>query len=280
MSVVTHLTRRIMNDIKISVIMCSYNCGLYIREAIESILKQTISCWELLICDDSSSDNTWQIIDQYMNKYPDHIHAVRNNQNRRQGYSRNRCLRSARGKYVAIMDGDDRCSPDRLKKQYDFLESHAEFAFVGTAMSIFDENGEWGESIPNPEVFPFDLARDSGFIAASCMFRKEILTSVGGYKADQHYFYVEDYDLFQRLYAKGYRGANLLEKLYQYREYRETIRRRKMTNRLRGAMLSARAVKMFHLPKYMYVHALNRVVIGLVPQRIYIFLHRTRRNIK
>lgn len=269
-----------MNDIKISVIMCAYNCGPYIEEAIESILEQTVSCWELLICDDSSTDNTWQIIEQYVKRYPNRIKAFRNLKNRKQGYSRNRCLKYASGKYVAIMDGDDRCSSERLKKQYDFLESHPEFAVVGTAMSIFDENGVWGESIPDQEVLSHDLARDSGFIAASCMFRKEALDIIGRYNADQRYFYVEDYDLFQRLYAKGYIGANLPEKLYQYREYRETIKRRDMTHRLRGAMLSIRAVKMFHLPKYMYVHAFYRVAVGLIPQNMYIFLHRKRRTVK
>ena len=260
--------------------MCAYNCGPYIREAIGSILKQTISCWELLICDDSSSDNTWQTITEYVEKYPGQIYAVRNNRNRKQGFSRNRCLKRAQGKYVAIMDGDDRCSPERLKKQYDFLESHPEYAFVGTAMSIFDERGEWGESIPKQEVLSHDLALDSGFIAASCMFRKEILNSVGGYNTEQKYYYVEDYDLIQRLYAKGYRGANLPEKLYQYREYRETIHRRNMTHRFHGAVLSARAVKQFHLPKYKYIHTINRVAIGLLPQRIYLFLHHLRRTAK
>lgn len=269
-----------MNDIKISVIMSAYNCGPYIEEAIESILEQTISCWELLICDDSSSDNTWQIVEQYANRYPNCIRAFRNKKNRKQGYSRNRCLKHACGKYIAIMDGDDRCSAERLEKQYDFLESHPEFAVIGTAMSIFDENGEWGESIPNQEVFPHDLARDSGFIAASCMFRKDALDSIGGYKTDRRYFYVEDYDLFQRLYVTGYRGANLPEILYQYREYRETIKRRGITHRLRGAVLSARAVKMFHLPMHMYVHSIYRVAVGLVPQSMYVYLHRKRRIVK
>ena len=269
-----------MDDIKISVIMSAYNCGPYINEAIESILEQTISHWELLICDDSSSDNTWQIIEQYVNKYPNRIKAFRNKKNRKQGYSRNRCLKHSCGKYVAIMDGDDRCSSERLKKQYDYLESHPEFAVVGTAMSIFDENGEWGESIPHQEVFPQDLARDSGFVAASCMFRKDALDSIGRYNADQRYFYVEDYDLFQRLYANGYRGANLPEKLYQYREYREAIKRRDLSHRLRGAMLSVRAVKIFHLPKYMYVHAFYRVAVGLLPRSTYVYLHRKRRTAK
>ena len=265
-----------MNQTTVSVIMSAYNCAPYIAEALESIFNQTYISWELIICDDGSDDGTWDVIQRYKKKYPEKIITIRNDENRKQAFSRNRCIKRATGSYIALMDADDLCAPSRLKKQVDYLEAHPEISFVGTGMTIFDENGEWGHSFSKPIVEPVDLIVGSGFIAASCMFRKDVLISIKGYRTDPKYYFVEDYELFQRLYVAGYRGANLQEPLYKYREYQETIERRHLGNRIHGAILKARGIYTFKLSFILYFYVLRGIIVGLLPSKIYRYLHRRK----
>lgn len=265
-----------MNKTTVSVIMSAYNCAPYIAEALESIINQTYSSWEFIICDDGSDDGTWDVIQSYKQKHLEKIITLRNKENRKQAFSRNRCIQRAKGTYIALMDADDLCDPSRLKKQVDYLETHPEISFVGTAMTIFDENGEWGQNFSKPFVEPIDLIVGNGFIAASCMFRKDVLISIKGYRTDPRYYFVEDYELFQRLYVAGYRGANLQEPLYKYREYRQTMERRRLRNRIHGAMLKARGINDFKLSSGLYIYVVRGVIIGLLPPKLYRYLHRRK----
>ena len=109
---------------KISIIMGIYNCEKTLPEAIESILAQTYTNWELIMCDDCSTDNTYSIAKKYQEKYTDKIILVRNNENCRLAYSLNHCLKYASGKYIARMDGDDISLPHRFERQIEFLEKN------------------------------------------------------------------------------------------------------------------------------------------------------------
>ena len=129
---------------KISVLMGAYNCADTIEASIKSIQSQTFADWELIICDDGSFDNTAEII-RKLQKDDERIVLIKNDSNKGLSYTLNHCLRFAKGEYCARMDGDDLCDSSRLKKQYDFLETHTEYAFVSTTMKRFDEkvfNGE------------------------------------------------------------------------------------------------------------------------------------------
>ena len=147
---------------------------------------------------------------------------------------------------------------------------------IMTIMRPFDENGEWGQNFSKPFVEPIDLIVGNGFIAASCMFRKDVLISIKGYRTDPRYYFVEDYELFQRLYVAGYRGANLQEPLYKYREYRQTMERRRLRNRIHGAMLKARGINDFKLSSGLYIYVVRGVIIGLLPPKLYRYLHRRK----
>lgn len=265
-----------MSETIVSVIMSAYNCAPYIAEALDSIINQTYESWELIICDDGSDDGTWDIIQKYNEKYSGKIIPLRNKVNRKQAFSRNRCIKRARGSYIALMDADDLCDSSRLKKQVDYLDIHQEISFVGTGMIIFDETGEWGQSIGKPLVEPIDLIAGSGFIAASCMFRKEALLSIKGYRTNSKYFFVEDYELIQRLYEAGYKGANIQEPLYKYREYQQTIERRCLINRIHGAMLIIRGIHVFKLSPKLFPHVFRGIIVGLLPLGLYKYLHRRK----
>ena len=102
------------NKPKISVIMGIYNCAETLDEAVNSILGQTETNWELIMCDDGSTDNTYVIAEKYVQQYPNKIVLIRNDKNRGLNYTLNRCLKKAKGKYIARMDGDDLSLSERF----------------------------------------------------------------------------------------------------------------------------------------------------------------------
>ncbi len=111
-----------MKKVEVSIIMGVYNCEKYLRESIDSILNQTFKDWELIICDDGSSDKTYYIVQEYQSKYPERIKVIQNKKNLGLNETLNRCLKLAKGKYIARQDGDDISFKNRLEEEYNFLE--------------------------------------------------------------------------------------------------------------------------------------------------------------
>lgn len=123
-----------------------YNCAPTLPEAIDSILAQTFSNWQLILCDDGSADSTYAVAKSYQERFPDKIVLLQNERNMGLNHTLNRCLQKADGEYVARMDGDDVSLPTRLEKEATFLDEHPEYAIVSTPMIFFDESGDWGRS--------------------------------------------------------------------------------------------------------------------------------------
>ena len=98
------------NEVMISVIMGIYNCAGTLSEAIESILNQTITNWELIMCDDGSTDDTYNVAKEYALVHKEKIVLLKNKKNMGLNYTLNRCLSVAKGNYIARMDGDDLCT--------------------------------------------------------------------------------------------------------------------------------------------------------------------------
>ena len=192
----------------ISVIMGLYNCEFTLDKAIESIIHQTYSKWELIMCDDGSSDNTYMIASMYKEMFPDKIILLRNNENKGLNYTLNKCLKFAQGKYIARMDGDDICSPERFEEEIAVLENEQNIAIVSTAMEYFDESGVWGV-IKNKE-YPdkMEFLKGTPFCHAPCMVRKEAIEKVNGYTVGEKFLRVEDYHLWIKMYKAGYKGKN------------------------------------------------------------------------
>ena len=115
----------------VSVIMPVYNGEKYLAEAIDSILVQTFTDFELLIVDDGSQDNSAEIIRSYV-KRDSRIRFFQQEQNEGSANARNRGIANAKGEFIAAMDCDDVSLPERLQKQVDFLESHPEIGALGT----------------------------------------------------------------------------------------------------------------------------------------------------
>lgn len=261
---------------EISVLMGIYNCARTLSEAIDCILAQTYADWELILCDDGSIDDTYQIAGMYAAQYPDKIRLLRNESNRGLNYTLNRCLYASSGKYIARMDGDDRCSPNRFEIEMAVLKTEPEIAIVSTDMEFFDESGVWGR-ISHPE-YPQDqdFVHGSPFCHAPCMVRREAYERVGGYSVEKRLLRVEDYHLWLKMYTAGFKGKNIRQALYQMRDDRNAYNRRKFRYRMNEAYVRGLAVKKLKLPAQNYLYMLRPICVGLMPNFLYDFLHKRR----
>lgn len=263
---------------KVSVIMGVYNCGATLPEAIDSILMQTYENWELILCDDGSQDDTYRVAQSYQERFPDKVILIQNQRNMGLNVTLNNCLALATGDYIARMDGDDVSLPLRFEKEVEYLDTHPDCAIVSTPMIYFDENGDWGRgaSIENPQKE--DLIAGTPFCHAPCMVRSEAYRAVGGYSDDLRTLRAEDYNLWFRLYALGYRGHNLSEPYYKMRDDMNAYHRRKFRCCLNEAYVRFTGYRMLKLPAKAYLYVLRPIVVGLLPKPLYMYLHHRRQK--
>lgn len=262
---------------KISILMGIYNCAPTLAEAIDSILAQTYPNWELILCDDGSKDDTYAVAESYRSRYPEKIILIRNEKNMGLNHTLNHCLQHATGEYIARMDGDDLSLPTRLEKELHFLLENPQYAIVSTPMIYFDENGDWNTGKCDcQEPTPAMLVHGTIHCHAPCMLRADAMRQVGGYSVDKKLLRVEDWHLWLKLYAAGYRGFNLDEPLYKMRDDQAAASRRKFRYRFNESYVSLLAVKTFRLPIWKSVHALRPILVGLLPMPVYNYLHRKK----
>ena len=263
---------------RISVLMGIYNCADTLPEAIECILAQTVTDWELILCDDGSKDSTYAIAAEYQEKYPDQIILIKNEKNMGLNYTLNHCLSHAKGEFIARMDGDDLCDPARFEKQLAALEQMPDIAILGTRINLFDDKGVWGKTKPISFPQKKDFIYGTPFSHGSCMVRREAYLAVDGYSVDEKLIRVEDYHLWAKMYAKGYRGANLDEALYSLRDDRDAAGRRRFKARVNEAYVLRLAVKMLDLPWWKRIYSVRPIILGLLPTKLYQYLHRAKRK--
>lgn len=263
-----------MNYKKINVVMGIYNCEETLSEAIECLLAQTYEEWLLIMCDDGSKDQTYNIACEYQKKFPDKIVLLKNEENKGLNYTLNKCLKAANCDYVARMDGDDICSSERFRLEVEVLEKEPDIAIVSSDMDFFDESGVWGK-ISHPE-YPQkkDFLTGSPFCHAPCMIRKEALDDVNGYSESKWLLRVEDYHLWMKLYQQGYKGKNIHTSLYAMRDDRDAYGRRKFRYRINEAYVKFLIINNFKLPIIGYIHVLRPIVVGLLPNKVYDILHK------
>jgi len=206
--------------VPVTVLMPVYNGERYLGEAVESILNQTFYDYEFLIIDDGSTDRTAEIL---LSFHDERIRLVRNNTNLRLIATLNHGVEIARGKYIARMDCDDISHPERLEKQFQFMEVHPEIGVLGTGIQVINAVGKTGCKYTFPaehEVIRWSLSFYCPLAHPSVMVRREVILRSGGYY--QHMRHVEDYDLWRRLSAKT-RLSNLTEALLYLRKHGSNI---------------------------------------------------------
>lgn len=266
---------------KISVLMGIYNCADTLAEAIDSILAQTYTNWELILCDDGSSDDTYVIAQDYQNRFPDKIILLKNEKNMGLNYTLNHCLEYATGEFIARMDGDDISLPHRFATELAVLEAEPDLDIVSCSMIHFDEHGDYGKSTKNTAHPQKELLVHTTIHShAPCMLKAETMRKVGGYSVDPKLLRVEDRHLWIKIYATGGKGKNLSEPLYKMRDDRNAANRRKFCYRLNEAYVAAFAVKTLKLPKWKYIYVLRPILVGLLPGFVYRFLHKQKLRAK
>ncbi len=188
--------------------MCTYNRAHFIKQAIDSVLSQTFQDWELLILDDCSTDNTYEIISQYLND--PRIKYIKNPENLGITKNRNKALSLSAGEYVAVLDSDDYwIDTSKLSLQNDFLDTHKDYTLVGTGMIIIDEHGNTLKKVIYPSsnaVLKYFLLLKNFFCHSSILYRKQEILNLGSY--DESLPIWEDYDLWLKIGLK-YKFANL-----------------------------------------------------------------------
>ncbi|NJR60187.1 MAG: glycosyltransferase [Cyanobacteria bacterium CRU_2_1] len=210
----------------VSVLMPVYNAQKYVAQAIESILHQTFTDFELLIVDDGSSDRSFRIL----KRYAAHDSRIRLLSRPNKGFVKtlNEMIPLANGDLIARMDADDLSLPDRFAHQVEFLRQHPEVVCVGGFQDWIDEAGriliDHQEAIENAEIQAQLLTGRTAINHPSAMMRRSALLQVGGY--DESMYPAEDLDLWLRLGEIG-KLANLPETVVYYRQHSRSISEQK-----------------------------------------------------
>lgn len=262
-------------EYSISVIMGIYNCAETLQETLDSLYAQTFQDFEIILCEDGSNDNTYFIAEENTKAY-DNIVLLKNDKNLGLNITLNNCLAVANGKYIARMDGDDISMPNRFELEYNFLESHPEYAIVSSNMIYFDENGEFARSQKCGKVEISELVKHSPFSHPACMVRREAYQKVGGYSVGEKLMRVEDYHLWYKMYLNGYRGYNLAECLLMFRDDRNATARRKLEYRFNETYVKYLIVRDFELNLFKYIYCLKPIILGLLPVFLYTYLHKRK----
>jgi glycosyltransferase involved in cell wall biosynthesis len=208
--------------IPLSILMPVFNAEKYVREAVESILGQRFSDFELIVVDDGSTDGSGDILRSFTDP---RIRRLDNGRNLGLVPSLNRGIEACRGRYIARMDADDVSLPDRLERQFRFLEAHPSIGVCGSWAQVIDEDSRMVGRIVRP-TDPVDVRMHLLFsvplVHPSCCIRAELLRG---------YLYrdvpaAEDYDLWSRM-NDGVRMANLPAVLLQYRWHEANVSKAK-----------------------------------------------------
>lgn len=231
----------------VSVIMPVHNAGKYISQAIESVLSQTLTNFELIIIDDTSSDNSRKI----MKKYAKSDHRIRiliNKTNTQVAASLNMGIRQAKSDLIARMDADDIAHPIRLELQYDLLSKHPDIAVVGANIQIIDKSGKTVSRRVYKEKdrdIKRTMYRYSPFAHPTVMMRKSVWKEFGGYDVSK--VPCEDIDLWFKIGSK-YQFANLNKYLLYYR----LIPSSNSHSKLKHLELMGFSIKLQAFQKYKY----------------------------
>lgn len=212
---------------KISVIMSVYNTKQeYLKQAIDSILSQTYTNFELIIVDDGSTVDIKPLVDNYSDERIKYFRK----ENGGAASARNYGISHSEGEYIAIMDSDDVSHSDRLEKQIKYLENHSNISLVGSWFNILGTS----RVTKVPEfVKIMDLLADCCIIHPSVMYRKSDFDKYN-LRYDENFICAEDYDLYSRA-VKHLSLSNVQESLLDYRVYTNNTSTKKREERIKGS---------------------------------------------
>ena len=215
----------------ISVVMTVYNAHKYLRPCIESVLSQSYVDFEFVIVDDGSTDGSDQILEHFATR--DSRIRLFKQSNRGVSNARNVAVSHSRFELLATMDADDIMLPERLQRQFEFMQNHSEASVVCSYAQLIDRDGKViGSSHTVVDVNRGREQRDPHLfleiVHPSTMIRKQALLQVGGY-SDRFHVAV-DRELWGRLVTSGHLIAVMPEVLIQYRLHQSSVTAKDMFN--------------------------------------------------
>lgn len=255
---------------KVSIIMGIYNCKNIneLKASIDSIINQKFTDWELIICNDGSTDDTLERLYEIAEE-DKRIKIVSYKENKGLAYALNYAYKYSKGEYIARQDADDISYSDRLEKEVEYLDNNKNIDFVGSIADVYDDNGVWGVYSLVEEPGKKDFLWNSPFLHPSILMRKHAFEQVNGYRVCWETRRAEDYDLFMRMYANNCKGYNIQEKLYKYKIENGNKKYRKMKDRIEEAIVRKKGFKMMNMGIKGVPYIFKPIIIGLIPQFLF-----------
>lgn len=204
---------------KVSIITPVYNSEKFIKDTISSVLNQTYTNWEMILVDDCSTDNSAQIINEYVKK-DSRFKYIKLEQNSGAAVARNRAIKEAKGRFLAFLDSDDIWEPEKLDLQIKFMLDH-KVGFTFTAYKIIDENGNPTEKIVNvPNTINYEeLLKNTIIGCLTVVIDKDIVGDIQmpNLRARQ------DFVTWLSILKKGYTAYGINTPLAKYRVVSNSI---------------------------------------------------------
>ena len=219
-----------MNPPVVSVVIPLYNCAPFLREAIDSLLAQTFTDFELICINDGSTDDTEAVIKSYNDR---RVRYFKNDVNRGLVYTINKGIELSTGELIARMDGDDWCYPERFERQVNFFKQNPEAKVLAATIELMDENGQfigyWDDekTATTPAEIRRKLPKDNCIAHPTVMARSAIFRQ---FKYDARQKQAEDYDLWLRIAAAGISINKLEQPLVKHRIVRNSFTRKRQRN--------------------------------------------------
>jgi len=218
---------------KVSIIIPTYNRTDLLPRAIQSVINQTYKDWELLIIDDGSTDNTKEIVEEFVKKDPRIRYFYKENGG--QGSARNLGIKNAKGEYIAFLDSDDEWLPEKLDKQIHALSTTEEkcgFCFCDVIIQINKKSFNEDKKIcySGQSIFFIDtICARFVILPSTLMIKSIVVKKIGGFDETEFARYVEDV-IFGIKLAHEYEGIYLSEKLVVYRTDYKKIAYEELSN--------------------------------------------------
>jgi glycosyltransferase involved in cell wall biosynthesis len=254
---------------RVSVIISSFNSVRFLEPAIDSILQQSYSDFELIIIDDASTDGSKEILASFA-AADSRIIPIYNRENIGLTKNLNIAISLSKGEYIARMDADDIALPERLEKQVIFLDTHKEIDVIGSAAIDIDESGKKIQLRKSPKTHDEIIAllpKANPMTHSTVMFRKDKFKKIGFY--NESYRTTQDYEMWFRAAGQGWKFHNLQEVLLHYRMDNNYHKRKSFRYRLYDCKLRLQCYKHIHLPLFRYYYALIPIILGVVPENLY-----------
>ncbi|MFZ3591239.1 glycosyltransferase family 2 protein [Bacillus sp. DJP31] len=251
---------------KVSIIMGVYNSEVTLAQTLQSIEKQSYQNWELIICDDGSTDRTLEIAQRFA-RNNSRLKVIKNQHNVGLSRTLNQCLEHCSGDYIMRHDGDDLMVEDRIEKQVRYMNTH-ECDACGSWAYLFDHDGVWGirKLIRNPNKLTMVVG--APFIHPTVIMKSEKLHEVKGYSDNwitkQR---LEDYDLWLKFFEKEFILHNIQEPLIYFREDKYSYNRKSRKFRITETIARLDACRRLNIPYYKRVFAMKPLLVMLIPRR-------------